>query len=43
MNKSIILEINGNDYKIINDKRVIGVKVNNVEDTFNFISKNLLY
>lgn len=35
-------EENGNDYQIIHDKRVIGIKVNNVEDTYNFITKNLL-
>ena len=35
-------EKNGNDYHIINDKHVIGYKIDNVEDTFEIIKNKLL-
>ena len=33
-------ELNGNDYKLLNDKRVIGVKVDNFQDTIKYIVSN---
>lgn len=32
----------GNDYNIINDKNVIGYKINNIEDTFSIIKNKLI-
>lgn len=36
-------EENGNDYKIINDERIIGHKINNCEDTYNELFEILEY
>lgn len=35
-------EENGNDYHIINDNRIIGIKVDNIKDTYNYINNYLL-
>lgn len=34
-------DLDGNDYKLLHDKRVIGIKVNNFQDTIEYISSNL--